>query len=147
MEEQQQQQQQHPPPPPPQIPCSVVECIARLSPPPYCIYRGVTRRLFVDGDNMPPIDRRSLQHLVDFLDKVRVDGDSSDPDDVVRITELELHHVRLMDPSDGGLDLLCTFFARSDTTITKVTLQRCKFGSQQDTSRLFNSLSHQPNSD
>jgi Leucine Rich repeat len=76
-----------------------------------------------------PVDRYSLQHLVTFLDN----GDSHE------VTELVLEGVELVsDPSpDGGLDVLRNFFARSDTTLTKVTLSCCHFGSQEDTSQLL----------
>jgi hypothetical protein len=45
--------------------------------------------------SQPPIDRRSLEHLVDFLD-------SNNGGDEVIITELVLDHVQLSEPSDGG---------------------------------------------
>jgi Leucine Rich repeat len=40
-------------------------------------------------------------------------------------------------PSDGSLNVLRDFFARSDTTLTKVTLHQCNFGSQQDAEQLL----------
>jgi Leucine Rich repeat len=75
------------------------------------------------------VDRRSLQHLVDFMDN----SDSRE----VAITELWFFCVRLSEPSDGGLDVLRTFFSRSDTTLTKVCLYYCNFGSAQDASQLL----------
>jgi hypothetical protein len=38
---------------------------------------------------------------------------------------------------DGRLEVLCTFFSRSDTTLTKVTLSSCDFGTAQDSSQLL----------
>jgi Leucine Rich repeat len=72
------------------------------------------------------VDRQSVQCLVDFQS-----GDTHD------IAGLELHFFSLAQPSDGGLNVLCDFFARSDTTLTKVSLQHCDFGSQQDASQLL----------
>jgi hypothetical protein len=116
--ERQQQQQQQQQPPPPYIHRSVLDGIARLSHPYY--YREERHRLIVDGWARPPIDRRSLEHLVNFLDKER------DNSHEVRISELELDGIPLSsEPSDGGgLNVLIDFFSRFDTTLTKVAL-RC----------------------
>jgi Leucine Rich repeat len=94
----------------------------------------------------PPVDRQSLQHLIDFLDNNnnnRADGehedDSPEGGAIVTITELKLHNIRLVEPSDGGLNVLKDFFSRSNTTplLTKVTLEWCSFGSQDDASQLL----------
>jgi hypothetical protein len=53
------------------------------------------------------------------------------------VTELALYVVELTYPSDGGLDVLRTFFSRSDTTLTKVFRSHCDFGSQEDASQLL----------
>jgi hypothetical protein len=72
------------------------------------------------------IDRHSWQHVVDFLDNV--DGSHE-----VFITEMVLHYCRLVsNPSDGGWEVLRTFFARSDTILTKVTLDYCDFGTLEN---------------
>jgi hypothetical protein len=83
--------------------------------------------LDVDGYNKPRIDRRSLEHLVDFLDN----GDSH------KVTELVIADFCLLQPFDGGLEILRSFFARSDTTLTKVRLYCCTFGSAQEASQLL----------
>jgi hypothetical protein len=53
--------------------------------------------------------------------------------------ELDLYHVELPDdPSDGGVNVLCSLFARSDTTLTKVTLDfNCTFGNEEETLQLY----------
>lgn len=54
------------------------------------------------------------------------------------MTEISLVHVPLVsEPSDGGLNVLRDLFARSDTTLTTVTLHHCYFGSQEDASHLL----------
>jgi hypothetical protein len=78
-------------------------------------------------------DRHSWQHVVDFLDN----GDGSHE---VIITELELDYVEPPDAPDGGLEVLRTFFARSDTTLTKVTLYGCNFGQAEDALELLAAL-------
>jgi hypothetical protein len=115
MEMEQQQQQLH---------RGVFEGIARLTDP-----RHRDKRHKV-GISASRLDRRSLEHLVNFLDDI-------DSHEVV-ITELELFCVHLSEPSDGGLDVLRAFFSRSDTTmLTKVTLWDCNFGNQEDASQLL----------
>jgi hypothetical protein len=75
-----------------------------------------------------PIDQGSLQHMVDFLDS----GEHS------VVTELVLDNVKLTQPSGGGLDILRAFFSsRSDTTLTKVVLWHCDFGSHEGASKLL----------
>jgi hypothetical protein len=76
--------------------------------------------LVINGQDKPPIGRRSLEHLVDFIDS-GVDSHK------VTASELVLYQVRLIsDPSPGGgLHVLRDFFARSDTMLTKVVLQWC----------------------
>jgi hypothetical protein len=91
-EEQQQQQQQQRP-----LDRGVLDGIARLKDP---RYRAESHKLWIDGYSrrvapQPPIDRRGLEHLVDFLD-------SNNGGDEVIITELVLDHVQLSEPSDGG---------------------------------------------
>jgi hypothetical protein len=95
-------------------------------------YRWERHDLVINGQDKPPIGRSSLEHLVDFIDS-GVDSHE------VTASELLLYQVRLIsDPShDGGLNVLREFFARSDTMLTKVALQWCRFGSQEDTSRLL----------
>jgi Leucine Rich repeat len=126
MEEQQRQQQQQQP-----LHSAVVNGIARLADPRYS--EEERRELYVAPvffESNPNVDRRSLHHLVDFLDNV-------DSHEVV-ITELRFYRVKLVsDPSDGGVVVLRDFFARSDTTLTTVTLDRCDFGSQQDAEQLL----------
>jgi hypothetical protein len=124
MEEQQQQQQQQQP-----LHRGVVGGIASLADP---RWREQRHKLFIDGDSKP-VDRRSLQHLVDFLDGRR----DSHHEDIIAITELYLNGVGLLWPSDGGLNVLRTFFARSDTTLTKVTLGCFIFGEPEEASQLL----------
>jgi hypothetical protein len=129
MEEQQRQQQQQQQQP---LHSAVVNGIARLADPRYS--EEERRELYVAPvffESNPNVDRRSLHHLVDFLDNV-------DSHEVV-ITELRFYRVNLVsDPSDGGVvELRDYFFARNDTTLTKVTLHNSGFGSQQDTSQLL----------
>jgi Leucine Rich repeat len=120
MEEQQQQQRTT-------HTSSILNAIARLSDPQY---REERHKLRVHGHSSPTVDRRSWQHLVDFLDN----GDNSHE---VVMTELELCAVELSEPSDGSLQVLQRFFSRSDTSLKKVTLWSSDFGSAQETSRLL----------
>jgi Leucine Rich repeat len=123
----------------------VIAGISRLADP---LYREERHKMFVYryGLYNNEVDRRSVQHLVGFLDaqpRARDDDDddannNDDDDEPVVITELELQNVRILsEPSDGGLDVLRDFFSRSDTSLTKVTMDRCDFGSAQETSRLL----------
>jgi hypothetical protein len=73
-----------------------------------------------------------LQHLVDILDN----SDAHEHEAIITYLCLESIYLSL-EPSDGGLEVLRTFFARGDTTLTRVILLRCKFGSQDDASRLL----------
>jgi hypothetical protein len=84
-------------------------------------HRDESHKLVVYHLNgFPPIDRRSLQHLFDFLDS------QLDSHDVaVAMTELDLYHVGLVYPADGGLDVLRSFFSRSDSNLAEVTLYFC----------------------
>jgi hypothetical protein len=122
MEEEQKQQQQQP------LHRAVVKGLAWVKDP---RFRHVRHTLRIDGYGGPPIERQSLQHLIDFLDNVESHE--------VAITELYFSDIELVsDPSpDGGLDVLKDFFGRSDTTVTKVALYWCKFGSTQDASQLL----------
>jgi hypothetical protein len=116
------QQQQH-------INPSVLYSIARISDP---RFREVRHMLWVGGSNQTPfLDRRSLQHVVHYL--------AERP----KVTELELHCIQLSYPSDGGLQVLRTFFSRSDTTLTKVTLNHCTFRQPRRRHAAFSSLSHE----
>jgi hypothetical protein len=94
--------------------------------------------LVVMGDfkDFPNFDRPSLECLVSVLDNYGRDEDSKDEEGIT-ITELVLANVHLKEPSDGGVNVFKAFFTRSDTTLTKVTLQWSDFGSQQDTSQLI----------
>jgi Leucine Rich repeat len=125
-QQQQQQQQQQA-----LIHGSVLAGIARLDDP---RYRDERHKLRVNGYcNGKHIDRRSLQHLVDFLDNRR---DSQ----FAAITELTLDLIILgSDPSpDGGWSVLRDFFGRRDAaTLTKVTLDGCDFGTTENASQLF----------
>jgi hypothetical protein len=79
-----------------------------------------TQATYVDVYYQPLIDRRSLEHLVDTLDNV----DSREV--VIQIPELRFTVIELSsDATDGGLNVLKEFFARRDTTLTKVTLSNC----------------------
>jgi hypothetical protein len=123
-QQQQQQQQQRTR----NIHRAVLDAIAHLEDPRHGEERHM---LVVNGCDLPPIDRHSLQSLIDFLDNV----DSHD----VAITGLELFCVKLFSyPSpDGGLNVLIDFFGRSDTTLTKVIFFDCNLGNQQEASQLF----------
>jgi hypothetical protein len=121
MEDEQQQQQQrlH------SIDTSILYGIVRLAD---RRYRDERHKLIVSVFfSAARMDRRSLQHLVHFLDN----GDSHE------VTELVLCHVFTLQPSDGGLEVLRSFFARSDTTLTKVRLESCNFGQAEDASQLL----------
>jgi Ran GTPase-activating protein (RanGAP) involved in mRNA processing and transport len=131
----QQQQRQSPP----QIHRGVLDGIARLANP---IHRRQRHMLIVTGHNL---DRRSLQHLVDFLEKNKnnnnnnnngQNGDDSHEEAIV-ITELPLLDIALSEPSDGGLIVLRDFFSRSDTALTKVTLSWSYFGTAEEASHLI----------
>jgi hypothetical protein len=128
MKQSQSQQQQQP------LHRAFLSVIERLSDP-RCS-REERQNLRVYSYNKPPIDRGSWQHLVDFVENRHGYGEQ------VMITELELLCVKLItDPSDGGLTGLREFFAKSHkTTLTKVTLNECEFGTEQDASQLFASF-------
>jgi hypothetical protein len=113
MEQQQQRRQQQEPQQP--IHRDVLDGIARLDDPEYRAERHKLIVRFPGFYNIPLffVVRQSLQHLVDFLDDCHDNAREE-------ITELELHDVELREPSDGGLEVLCTFFARSDTTLKKL---------------------------
>jgi hypothetical protein len=100
------------------------------------------------------VDRRSLQHLVDFVDNNNNNGRSSssivleggvvdrheEEEEEVAIEQLVLNGLRLSHPHDGGLNVLTNFFARSDTKLTEVSLYCCHFGTTQDASRVLASF-------
>jgi Leucine Rich repeat len=83
------------------------------------------RRLSVNlGEN---VARQSVRYLVDFL-RSR---------DAHQVTELVLCEFKILQPSDGGLDVLCDFLS-NQVTLTKVRLLHgCNFGSEQEASRLL----------
>jgi Leucine Rich repeat len=101
--------------------------------------------LSVMGWTTPRIlDRHSWQHLVDFLNNAAavVDDDESvvvEPTTVTTTTQLELCDIRLLtNPNtDGGLNVLQRFFSRGDTTLTKVEMYGCDFGTAQDAAQLL----------
>jgi hypothetical protein len=124
-------EQEQPQQPPPQIHRGVLEGIARLT---HHLHSEVRHKLWIRGFDKPPVDRQSLHHLVDFYHTHH-----RDTNDVVVISELELDLVRLSHPADGGLNILSTFFSGSNTTtLTKVALKYCDFGTnQEDASQLL----------
>jgi hypothetical protein len=65
----------------------------------------------------------------------------------VVITALRFCQFKLVsDPTpDGGLNVLKDVFGRRDTTLTKVILEYCNFGTTEDASKLFSSSSYKPN--
>jgi hypothetical protein len=73
------------------------------------------------------VNRQSVQYLVNFLRSI----------DARQVTELGLCEFKLLQPSDGGLEVLCNFLS-NQTTLTKIQLFRgCNFGSEQEASRLL----------
>jgi hypothetical protein len=135
MEEGQQQRQQP-------LHSGVLDAIERLADPYYrtkrhaLVVRGVDVSSDINyGRLLPPMDRQSLQYLVDFLldhnnnkNARCLGGGGGGGDDscrqeveIVIISELKLDTIRLQfEPSDGGtLQVLRDFFARSDSTLTK----------------------------
>jgi Leucine Rich repeat len=91
-----------------------------------------------------PIDRRSWQHLVDFLDNYHshhrdIDAHEDEEQAVISTLFFELFQLESSDHShsDGGVEVLQSLFARSDTTLTKVTIRFCNFGSQEEATRLL----------
>jgi hypothetical protein len=136
-EEQQQQETFHE---------AVLVGIARLDDPHPFVYRERRHMLSIgSGYGKLRMDRCSLQYMVDFVDN----GDDSHKDLV--ITKLSLEAIHLSHPyfyyyhddsgpSDSGLQVLCTFFARSDTTLTKATLKGCDFGNTEETAQLISSF-------
>jgi hypothetical protein len=125
MEEEQQQQQW--------LHLAVLYGMARLVDP---RYRDERHKLVVNGYEQPPMDRHSLEHLVNHHHR--------ESHEEVTITELEL--IRCIDmvsartAPDGGLGVLRTFFARSDTTLTSVSLSFCIFGGEEDASQLLSAF-------
>lgn len=94
-----------------------------------CRHRDQKRHKLVIYGYGAAVDRRSLQHLVDFL----LDGNSPHV-----VTELEFNNVYLSYPSDGGFEVLRDFFARSNTTLTSVIFHGYSiFGNVQEASQLF----------
>lgn len=73
-----------------------------------CRFTGLTQI------SVQEVNRVSVQCLVDYLQDNRV-------------TSLELESFHLPSLSDGGLDVLCPFFA-NNTSLTKVVLCKCDFG-------------------
>jgi Leucine Rich repeat len=169
MEEEQRQQQRQQQQPPALIHGAVVEGIERLAEERPRHGKATTRHvLYINGnryaDSSKPscLDRRSLQHLVDFiLDNSHhhhhhhhhragnaaaaqdEEEEEEEEEEVIIVTELELANVRLVsDPSpDGGVNVLKDFFARaSDTTVTKIKFWSCDFGSVEDTLQLLAGL-------
>jgi hypothetical protein len=83
-----------------------------------------------------PIVRRSWwEHLVHFVDN-RGYGNATHETAAV-ITGLLLSGIRLVEPSDGGVNVLRSFFSRSDATLTKVSRVKCNFGREEDATRLI----------
>jgi Leucine Rich repeat len=119
-------QQQPQQPPPPQIHRGVLNGIARLTALPYYHKRRLS--LLVCGYREPVFDRPSLEYLVNFLDHR--------DDDSLEVTGIMLQYVHCL-KSDGGLNVLSDFFARSDTRLTNATLWECDFGSREDVAQLL----------
>jgi hypothetical protein len=87
----------------------------------------------VEGYYGVHMDRCSLQYLVNFLNNHH----RRSHEEVV-IMELKLRLIKLI--SDGGLDVLRNFFARSDTTLTKIIFDRCRFGEEEVISHFLSAL-------
>jgi hypothetical protein len=92
---------------------------------------------YFDDNDDPRIDRRSWEHLIHVLEREQSSRGKKQP---VK-HHLKLKNVKLPGnwnyPSDGSLDVLRSFFARSDTTVTRVTLWECDFGTAQEASLLL----------
>jgi Leucine Rich repeat len=84
-------------------------------------------------DNIIPINVRSLQHLVDFL---LAEEETTPPPPQFQDAH-RFKGVRLLNPSDGGTNVLRDYFARSDTTLTRIKLSNCNFGTVEETVRII----------
>jgi Leucine Rich repeat len=73
------------------------------------------------------VDRQSLQFLVNFLSQ----------DTQHQVTELDFYGFTLLQPPDGGVNVLCDLFANITTTFTKITLRHCDFGATRETSQVL----------
>jgi hypothetical protein len=125
-EEQQQQQQQ------PLIHRAVVDSISSLAHP---SYREERHKLRVRGHHYEPIDRRSVQYFVDFLDtRHRNSHHEVVPPPCINVAGARTLSTLNPSPDGGGLDVLTGFFARA---LTKVKLWSCDFGNAPETSRLL----------
>jgi hypothetical protein len=92
--------------------------------------------------DVPPVDRRSWEYLVTYLEDIRLNPPPVHGEQVAGMiaTELELAGIRLPNPSDdGSLQVLCEYFSRRShtTLLTKVTLHACNFGNTEDASQLL----------
>jgi hypothetical protein len=99
-----------------------------------------------------PVDRRSLQHLVDFFLNSHRGCDAHEAAAAAAAaavtTELVLFEIRLVSrpTADGGMHVLRDFFARSDTTtLTEVILESYNFWPTRRGMSCFGSLSHESN--
>jgi hypothetical protein len=94
---------------------------------------------------MLPVDQPSFLHLFEFLDSPQRDAtaaaaaaaDDDDDDEQLVVTDLELEFVELSEPPDGGLNSMRTFFSRSDTTLTRVSLWACNVGGEGEVKQLL----------
>jgi hypothetical protein len=109
-----------------------------------CILKPIRRLqlLSADGDEGEEDDQQhilcifdakdvsfqSVQYLVDFLN-----GDTH------QITELILNVFSLSHPPDGGVDVLQGLFA-NNLTLTKIRLNRCQFGNEEEAIQLLAAL-------
>jgi hypothetical protein len=125
MEEQQQQQ--------PRIHLAVLNCIAVCKLQSHHMKR---HGLYVEG-HYDPMDRCSLQYLDDFLKNHHCCYHEE-----VMIMELKLLVIKLISvPSpDGRLDVLRNFFARTNTMLTKIIFDHCRFGEEEDASQLLSAI-------
>jgi Leucine Rich repeat len=85
---------------------------------------------FLCIDHCNDVNRQNVQYFVDFLSGERQQG----------VIALDLTNFRLVEPPDGGLNVLCNFFANVTTTLTKVGLFSVAFGTAEEASRLFAAL-------
>jgi hypothetical protein len=77
------------------------------------------------------VNRQSVQYFVDFLSR------EEEPTARHVVTELELSDFSLLQPSDGGMNVLCDFLANQMTLTTVKITHRCNFGTTEEASRLL----------
>jgi hypothetical protein len=96
---------------------------------------GRQRRLELNIVDAFDVNRQSVQYLVDFFLQQSEEDSSSQHE---AVSQLNLEYFSLVQPSDGGIDVLRDLFSNQRTTLlTRIKLYHYNFGSEEDTSRVI----------